>query len=497
MKPSIKKKFLDLKINLINQQKSDKVTIIANRNSLDPVLRVIWCASIFNKYKKHNIILFSSKKFEFFNKIFQNFGIKKTVYFENYDLLFKNFFKKIYFLLKSLFYYFYFSYNGIDYFIDNFQVNNIKIGKNIHESYLKKNKFYESNKLLLPLYYFKFIFSAYILINSMEKYFLKKKVKNIIINKKEYFSIDSILFLIAKKYRIRSIILQQDSILIKKNIAFNEEFYTLKKKDLNQKINEKLINRFIKKRFNGLTDIDSENAFLNKKKINFKILENFISKKKRKIVLFCPHAFSDSPSAGGKFLYRDFYEYFERSINEMAKIKDINWIVKLHPTRFTYGEQSIGENYIKKMNCKNIILIPDYFSTSSLIKIVDSIVTGRGTIIAETAFLGKKTLAYSNTRFKNSDIYIKYNNVNDYYKKLRFKDLDLKISNVKKKLAKKMMYIIHQKIFRTPDNLLFDTRRKNKKELKYLYIKLFENLKKGKSQIFKSNYYKKLLTKFI
>ena len=71
MKPSIKKKFLDLKINLINQQKSDKVTIIANRNSLDPVLRVIWCASIFNKYKKHNIILFSSKKFEFFNKIFQ------------------------------------------------------------------------------------------------------------------------------------------------------------------------------------------------------------------------------------------------------------------------------------------------------------------------------------------------------------------------------------------------------------------------------------------
>ena len=111
--------------------------------------------------------------------------------------------------------------------------------------------------------------------------------------------------------------------------------------------------------------------------------------------------------------------------------------------------------------------------------------------------MGKKTLAYSNTRFKNSDIYIKYNNVNDYYKKLRFKDLDLKISNVQKKLAKKMMYIIHQKIFRTPDNLLFDTRRKNKKELKYLYIKLFENLKKGKSQIYKSNYYKKLLTKFI
>ena len=68
MKPSIKKKFLNLKVNLINQQKSDKVTIIANRNSLDPVLRVIWCASIFNKYKNIILFYFHQKNLNFLTK---------------------------------------------------------------------------------------------------------------------------------------------------------------------------------------------------------------------------------------------------------------------------------------------------------------------------------------------------------------------------------------------------------------------------------------------
>jgi hypothetical protein len=258
-----------------------------------------------------------------------------------------------------------------------------------------------------------------------------------------------------------------------------------------------LINKFISKRFKGLTDLDSKNAFLDKKKINHEILNKLINQKKRKIILFCPHAFSDSPSAGGKFLYRDFYEYFESSIKEMGKIKDINWLVKLHPTRFMYGEEGIGENYIKKMNFNNIILLPDYYSTNSIIKVVDGIVTARGTIIPEAAFLGKKTLAYTNTRFKNTNLYIKYKDKKDYYNKLRFKNLNLNISNAEKTLAKKLMYLIHQKIFQNDDNLISDFRGKNSKEAELLYLELLSKLKKGNEKIFSSIYFKKLLNQLL
>ena len=84
-----------------------------------------------------------------------------------------------------------------------------------------------------------------------------------------------------------------------------------------------------------------------KKILNTKILNSLIDKKRKKIILFCPHAFSDSPSAGGKFLFRDFYEFYEKSIDEMGKIKDITWLVKLHPTRFMYGENGIGKIFKK------------------------------------------------------------------------------------------------------------------------------------------------------
>ena len=70
MNKKIKNKFLNLKVDLISQKKTNKITIITNRNSLDPVLRVIWCASIFNNFKNNNIVLFTSKNLSFLIKYF-------------------------------------------------------------------------------------------------------------------------------------------------------------------------------------------------------------------------------------------------------------------------------------------------------------------------------------------------------------------------------------------------------------------------------------------
>jgi len=493
-----KKKFLNLKIKIIKKKKSNKITIIANRNKLDPVLRVIWCASIFNKYKNHNIILFTSKKFHFFNKFFSNFGVEKIIYTDLKKNLFNIFFCNIINLVKSIILYLYYSIKGIDQFIDVFSVNEIKIGTNIHESFIKKNHYFSDKDFLLPMFYLKYIFFSYVLINKIEKFIIQNNVKNIIVNKSQYFAIDSILFLIGKKHKIKTIMLNQEKILISKKFTMHELFYTIKTSDLKKNISKKIIDKFINKRFKGMTDVDARNTYFNKNLLKKKSFHKFFNKKRKKTVLFCPHAFSDSPGAGGKFLFRDFYDYFEKSILQMGRIDSINWIVKLHPTRFLYGEEGVGEKLIEKYKFNNIFIIPDQYSTTSIIKLVDAVVSGTGTIIPEATIMGKKTLAYTNSRFKNLNIYIKYKNKIDYFKKLSFKNLNLNVSNADKQLGKKILYVLHKKVFNNKDKLLIDPRRKNKIEVEKLNLKLVKNLhKKREKIIFNSYYYKKLIKELL
>jgi len=499
MNEQLKKKFLKLKIKLIEKKKTRKITIVTNRNRIDPVLRVLWCASIFNKYKNHEIVLLTSKRLNFFNKIFLNFGVKNIIYTDLRQTIFDIFFFRFFlYAISSLVSYLYYSLKGIDEFIYNFNVNKIKIGQNIHDSFIKKNHCFPQTYLLLPLSYLKYIYLAYFLINKIETYIINNNVKNIILNKSQYFAIDSILFLIGKKYKIKTIMLNEEKILLSKKVTMHELFYTIGKQELKKKINQKLIDKFIYKHFKGMTDRDSKNSHSNKTELSKKMFEKFFEKKAEKTVLFCPHAFSDSFGAGGDFLFRDFYDFFEKSIIQMGKIQHINWIVKLHPTRFVYGEEGVGEKLINKYNFNNIHILPDHYLTTSIVKLVDAVVSGTGTIIPEALIFGKRTLAYKNNRFKNLDIYIKYYNKLDYFKKLSFKNINLKVSHSEKILAKKILYIFYGKMFNNKDKLLIDLRNKNKTELKKLNLELLKKLnQKGEKIVFNSYYYKKLKSELL
>ncbi len=498
MNKQLKKKFLNLNIKLIKKKNTGKISIVTNRNRIDPVLRVIWCASIFNKYKNHEIVLFTSKRLNFFNKTFVNFGIENIIYTDLKKNLFDIFLVKFFlYLIKSLLSYFYYSFKGIDEFIYNFNVNKIKIGKNIHESFIKKNHFFPETSLLFPLPYLKYIYLSYFLIDKIETFVINNNVKNIIINKSTYFAIDSILFLIGKKHKIRTIMLNDEKILLSKKLTMHESFYTFKNNDLKKKINKKLIDKFIFKHFKGMTDRDSKNSHSNKIELNKRTFEKFFKTKAKKTILFCPHAFSDSPGAGGDFLFRDFYDFFEKSIIQMGKIQNINWIVKLHPTRFVYGEEGVGEKLINKYNFKNIYILPDRYLTTSIIRLVDAVVSGTGTVIPEALIIGKRTLAYKNSRFKNLNIYIKYYNKLDYFKKLSFKNINLNVSQTEKVLAKKILYIFYSRMFKNKDKLLI-LRNRDKTKIKKVNLELLKALShKGEKIIFNSYYYKKLMKKLL
>ena len=110
------------------------------------------------------------------------------------------------------------------------------------------------------------------------------------------------------------IFLSQEKILQDKSITFNEKFYNFTDKEIKKKISNKKISIFVKKRFSGKTDRDSKYAFKKKNKKNSFQLKNFFSENKKKTILFCPHLFSDSLSATGKFPFRDFFDFYYKSV---------------------------------------------------------------------------------------------------------------------------------------------------------------------------------------
>ena len=98
--------------------------------------------------------------------------------------------------------------------------------------------------------------------------------------------------------------------------------------------------RFIKNRFSNKIKLYHTNNLdvkLANKSKNFyskdKFLLKFSNKNFNKIVIFAPHAFSDAPHGGGYELhFRDFYEYFTETINQIKKSpSNILWIIRPHP----------------------------------------------------------------------------------------------------------------------------------------------------------------------
>tara|TARA_B100000886_G_scaffold329659_1_gene279254 strand:+ start:2076 stop:3572 length:1497 start_codon:yes stop_codon:yes gene_type:complete len=490
-----REKLLKIKVPFNNKKPKKVYSILCNRNRFDPVFRLILAGEIVNKEKRDNLILFTSSKNNYFNKIFENFGIKKHLYLNLSELLSLNFIKSFYFFLKAILIIIYFSFFKINYFIENFSIKKNKVGRLIYEDYHRRNFNYRKKKKLISINFFIKIFLAYLLVDYLENFVKEHQIRYIFLNDNNYLSPQSILFLLGKKYKIKTVLLGQEKIIkYSKKKDYIKRFYVLEKSDFKKKVSKTEINKYLKKRFDGsVKNKDHINAFKNKKILNKDILQTQIKRNfrnYRKTILFCPHAFSDSTMGLGDFIFNDYYEFYCESLKKMSSIEDILWIIKLHPTRKFYNEIGIGEKYLKGLNTKNLVICPDNFHTLSLIKCVDAVVTGRGTVTCEAASVGVESLAFKVNRFQNLNFYTKYKSKKDYFNKLRFIHKPPNLSLKKKNYAKKALFLMNQKYFTTRDKIFLDERKvKNTEEYLKNVIGFFETKPK---KIYDSFYYKKL-----
>ena len=290
------------------------------------------------------------------------------------------------------------------------------------------------------------------------------KTKFLIIGTHSYANSDAIFLRIAIKQKIKALVpspLKEMNGLIEidnnhlrygpRNIYFDKN---QKKKFNDIKLSEKFLKKFIKKRFESkikfMHQVNNDVKIANKTKINLSrndFLIKFAQKKKyKKIIIFAPHAFSDSPHADGyDMCFRDYYEHFTETIDYIVNLKnkDVLWIVRPHPLSNFYGEKYIVENYLKNSDQKNLILCQKGLATKNLLEICDTVITFRGVIGLELASIGKKPITCRYSPYSNFGVSLEANSKNKYFKILKeaYKT-NFKLSKKKELLAKKLLYYL-------------------------------------------------------
>lgn len=350
-------------------------------------------------------------------KIFESYGIKNYINIRKYKF-------NIIFLLKSVIatIKIYIKNPNLDEFI-NYELNNIKIGDLIYDTYIRHSNRYVKIKLWslsflkeLLKSHFKFYLYYYLIRNYDFKYMILSH---------GIYVAGGILARIGIRNGSKVMTSRITNIRCYYNYdeIFTDEFKPSKEL-INFIIEKKLYTKtdeFLKKRLAGnIEQQDAISAYKNKKLYS---REEFCKELKLNssfpIVFIMVPSFSDSPHASESMLSRDYYQWFVETIKYINEIKNVNWIIKPHPLSYMYNETGEVERTIKKLKLDNIYLTPSNFSTASVFNIAKTVVTVRGTIGLEAACLGIKPVIAGRAIYSDFGIACEPKNKSEYFSLLK------------------------------------------------------------------------------
>ena len=157
-------------------------------------------------------------------------------------------------------------------------------------------------------------------------------------------------------------------------------------------------------------------------------------------------------------------------MDKIKDIKDIFWIIKPHPTRHFWNEDTLIKNYLKNKNSSNIFLCPDKINTIDLLNHVDSVVTGRGTIAVESAILGKRPLTCGASIYSDVGISFKTKTKKDFFNKLNFHNFKFELTLKDIQKAKKALYLMGEYRWKQNSKIIPNMATNNKNKNLYFGI---------------------------
>ena len=456
--------------------------IIADRGNPRVIADTALVAKILNKkFSINSSVISDYKTNSQSQKLYNEFGIKS--FFNIYELVPLNI--KIFFFIKSLLYLIkvviLFFFNKLDFyfFINNFKYLHIKAGDIIYDTYVRYNHRY-INPSFFNYYFIKTFLLTLCRLEIIFFTLKKKKIKIIIGSSKAYFSVSNLLLRCSVALNIKAILISSEFIKFFKkkedslNYIWNVNYKKIKKKNkifTKKKINLFFNKRFIKNQQSGnfvpyrtLKSIYSKSKI---KKFDFIYKLFNIKNEKQNIFVNCLalHCFSDAPASTGKFIFRDYYDQFIKTLEFLKKNnpKNLYWLVKIHPDSADYDENGIVEAVLKKFNLPYVRICPKNINNIILFKNISNLYTGRSTIGLEYACFGKKPVICGEAPYSQNNISINAKNSRDYYKLLVSNQIDNKLTKNQVFKAKSILYYLEK--FSNSSikekSLIFPNREKN------------------------------------
>ena len=346
----------------------------------------ILITKILSEIKNQNIKALLRKGDIQSTKIFQSYRIKNFIYINDGNLISRFIaFLKAFFILKN---------------VDNFKTllkikyDGIDIGKCLYEEYLRFNKNPHIYSIE-PIYF----------LHLMKLLIYNEQFKKIYNNQKNTFLVQSeTQYLPFRLSRQRAMLNDMEivsrsgrkNIMIKvyRNIKeihegrakIPPELFNKIQKKIKKKVRNKYFKSHIEKKIKlniGLDEYqkniiskDNKKYFNSRKEVN-----EFFNFEDKPIVVILAHEYTDGNLSQSWNLYENDMLWLVDTIEKIKKIKDVNWIIKSHPSEKVFNAnvstEEIFHQKIRSIN--NIKLFPNEYEISNFFKYTSTVITSHGT----------------------------------------------------------------------------------------------------------------------
>ena len=394
-----------------------------------------------DKYSYKPLVIFNKKSYfqRAFYDMFKSYGINRFILLKTIQLSFINIIKTI-----GLFFIFLFSNYGIN--VLDYKLKNVEIGKIIYDSAL-------AGKIKIKSFaYYRLLVVSFLTFEAYENLIKKYKIKYAVLADKEYIT-QGFLFHMLIKNKIPVIVSGTNRIKVYNSENENESFLhpglSISEIIRKNNISSQEILEHIQKRMNGdFSQHDIQNAYKNKKKYtrNELCISLKLDETKPNVFIF-PHVFSDCPHNSSYLLFDDYTDWFTNVMRTAENNRNINIIIKPHPSAYIYGEEDAVIRELRKHTSNNIFLCPADFNNASLKECSDLIVTCQGTIALEMACLGIPAIVAGAGYFNGYNIVKEFNSSDEYLDYLANVNTEIKntrLTNIQQDNALQLYYYIYE-----------------------------------------------------
>jgi len=138
-------------------------------------------------------------------------------------------------------------------------------------------------------------------------------------------------------------------------------------------------------------------------------------------VIFMHHLIDKNFHSGPRKCFSDNYSWSKFILQQLPNIKNVNWIIKPHPTEIYYGSKKDLKTEIEYLdkNFKHIKLFPEDLSQISLLNIADYAISSNGSVGIEYPANGIPSIFIENSYFTHMNFLKKYNKSNNFLKAIK------------------------------------------------------------------------------